>query len=101
MEVALDNREQRIRERAYRLWLEEGKPGGRAQDHWELASELVAIEESHGDATSPVEEQQAGEPVEPIEALANAGEFPTTTDQGEMNIPERESRPAPNERPLR
>jgi hypothetical protein len=98
----LDNREQRIRERAYRLWLEEGKPEGRAQDHWELASELVAIEESHGDATSPVEAQRAGEPVEPIEALANAGEFPTTTDQGEMNIPERQSRRTePNKRPLR
>ena len=96
----MDNREQRIRERAYQLWLEEGKPEGRARDHWELASELVAIEESQGEATSPVDEQQAGEPVEPIEAIANAGEFPTTTDQGEMNIPDRRSIPDPDEKPL-
>ena len=97
----MDNREQRIRERAYQLWLEEGKPEGRAKEHWELASELVAIEESQSDATSPVDEQEAGEPIEPIEAIANAGEFPTTTDQGEMNIPDRRSIPDPDEKPLR
>ena len=96
----MDNREQRIRERAYQLWLEEGKPEGRAKEHWELASELVAIEESQSDATSPVDEQEAGEPIEPIEAIANAGEFPTTTDQGEMNIPDRRSIPDPDEKPL-
>jgi hypothetical protein len=36
--------EQRIRERAYSIWLEEGSPEGRADVHWDLATELVAIE---------------------------------------------------------
>jgi Protein of unknown function (DUF2934) len=35
-----------IRERAYFLWLHEGRPEGRAQDHWRSAS----IEESDQDA---------------------------------------------------
>ena len=33
--------EERIRDRAYRLWLEEGQPDGKARAHWELASELI------------------------------------------------------------
>jgi hypothetical protein len=83
----MDDREQRIREKAFQLWLEEGQPEGQQDRHWELASELVAIEDSQMDATIPVAEAKAGEPVEPIEALENTGEYPTTTDQGEMEIP--------------
>jgi hypothetical protein len=37
--------EQRIRDRAYHLWLEEGCPDGREKDHWDMATELVAIED--------------------------------------------------------
>ena len=37
--------EQRIRERAYQIWLEEGCPKGRELDHWNMATELVAIED--------------------------------------------------------
>ncbi len=29
--------EHRIRERAYAIWIEEGKPDGRDQEHWLLA----------------------------------------------------------------
>lgn len=36
--------EHRVRERAYRIWLDEGMPEGRADLHWEIASELVAGE---------------------------------------------------------
>jgi hypothetical protein len=35
--------EQRIRERAYRIWLDEGCPQRRELDHWDKATELVAI----------------------------------------------------------
>lgn len=96
----MDDREQRIREKAYHLWVAEGYPHGRQDRHWELASELVAIEESQRDTLLPIGE--AGDPVEPVEALENAGEFPTTTDQGEMVIPhapapEVEPAPAPAE----
>jgi hypothetical protein len=45
--------EHRVRERAYRIWLDEGRPEGRADLHWEMASELVVIEESPGPALQP------------------------------------------------
>ena len=80
------DREQRIRERAYQIWLEEGQPKGRDQAHWDMASELVAIEDNQDLATKPIhapEQGDQGEPVEPLEAVENAGEFPTLTDQGE------------------
>lgn len=79
--------EQRIRERAHRLWEEEGRPEGRADSHWFQAKEIVAIEEGRPEMLKPVGSNE--EPVEPIEALSNAGEFPTLTDQGEMEIPHR------------
>ena len=79
----MEDFDQRVRERAYRLWVEEGCPEGRSDVHWDRARELVAIEDNHKLATKPVGRAASGEPVEPIEAVENAGEFPTMTDQGE------------------
>lgn len=83
--------DERVRERAYRLWLEEGCPEGRADDHWDKARELVAIEENYKDTLKPnpvdaYDNSPTGEPVEPIEAVRNLGEFPTLTDQGEEAV---------------
>jgi len=39
-----DEREDRVRERAYRLWEQEGRPHGRHQDHWQQASQEVGDE---------------------------------------------------------
>lgn len=83
--------EQRVRERAYGLWLDEGCPDGRADDHWDKASELVAIEENYKDTLKPnpteaYDRSPTTEPVEPIEAVRNLGEFPTLTDQGEEAV---------------
>jgi hypothetical protein len=76
--------ENRIRERAYRLWEQEGRPEGRADTHWDKASELIAIEDNHSLATRPVPPPEADpNPPEPIEPMQNLGEFPTLTDQGE------------------
>jgi hypothetical protein len=36
--------EQRIRERAYRLWEEDGRPEGRADQYWNRAQELIQDE---------------------------------------------------------
>ena len=36
--------ETRIRRRAYQIWLEEGQPEGRDQEHWELAKKLIEAE---------------------------------------------------------
>jgi len=88
--------EQRIRERAYRIWEEEGRPNGRAQEHWDRARFLVGIEDNPDAAKLPnpiIEDREKGfntppppTPVEPIEALENQGEFPDRfADQGEKS----------------
>jgi hypothetical protein len=81
--------EQRIRERAYRIWLDEGCPEGRELVHWDMATELVAIEDGQRSTLKPIEKSLGplGEPIEPVEAVRNAGEFPTLTDQGEGQYP--------------
>jgi hypothetical protein len=40
------DREHRIREIAYFIWLEEGCPSGRDQEHWQRASDRVALLEA-------------------------------------------------------
>lgn len=82
--------EQRIRERAYQIWLQEGMPESRHLDHWRLATELIAIEDGQKSTLKAVEKLgPEGEPIEPLEAIQNSGEFPTLTDQGETVIPGR------------
>ncbi|KAA0695958.1 DUF2934 domain-containing protein [Halopseudomonas laoshanensis] len=44
--------EQRIRELAYQIWENEGRPEGKTEEHWALARELVESE-SHGDTAAP------------------------------------------------
>jgi hypothetical protein len=39
-----DNREQLIRTKAFYIWLDEGCPEGRADAHWQMATELAAAE---------------------------------------------------------
>ena len=80
------NRDDEIRTRAYQLWEEEGRPEGRADQHWCTARESLAVEENHETALLPLD---TGTDAEPIEAVENAGEFPTLTDQGEQRIPRR------------
>ncbi|PKR89922.1 hypothetical protein CXZ10_07010 [Pleomorphomonas diazotrophica] len=80
------NRDDEIRARAYQLWEEEGRPEGRAEQHWFTARESLAIEENQDSTYLPID---SGTDAEPIEALENAGEFPTLTDQGEQRIPRR------------
>ncbi len=43
-----NNKEQGIRERAYFLWIEEGKPEGRDKQHWEAARAALEEEERRG-----------------------------------------------------
>jgi hypothetical protein len=89
----MEKLEDRIRQRAYRIWQEEGCPEGRADAHWDMASELVAIEDNYASALKPIATEMgpSGEPIEPIVSLENAGEFPTLTDQGESLNPARRS----------
>ena len=38
--------EQRIRERAYKIWEDEGRPEGRQEAHWELAKLAIAEQDA-------------------------------------------------------
>ena len=40
-----DERERRIRERAYAIWEREGRPRGREREHWEQAAAELAAED--------------------------------------------------------
>ncbi|HLW90327.1 MAG TPA: DUF2934 domain-containing protein [Roseiarcus sp.] len=42
----MSDREQKIREIAFRIWEEEGRPLGHAERHWEMAERIVAEEEA-------------------------------------------------------
>lgn len=68
-----DEREQKIRAKAYELWEAAGRPEGREREHWAEAERLVDAEASPGAATpvkpgkprrksSPSVEQAAQEP---------------------------------------
>lgn len=90
----MDDHEQRVRERAYRIWQQQGCPDGQAETHWELAEELVAIEENHDQTLKPVDRDPedptiAADRPEPVGPAANAaaGELPTLTDIGEQTYP--------------
>jgi hypothetical protein len=73
---------QRIRERAYHLWEQEGCPHGQDAAYWERARELDAMANNlPGMKNEPI----AAEPiVEEATLQENLGEFPGRfTDQGE------------------
>jgi len=84
-----ERREERIRQRAHEIWEREGRPEGREQAHWDMASELVAQEEHHADtlrrnpSRGGDDGPQRDQPVEPLLAVENLGEVPGLTDQGE------------------
>lgn len=60
-----NDRERQVRERAYRIWQEEGEPSGREQDHWSRAeAELSDADAPEGDEliTDSAENLPFGEP---------------------------------------
>jgi len=83
----------RIRQRAHRLWLEEGRPEGRAKAHWDMAREQIAIEDGEAETLLPPDALET-QP-EPTQAWQNQGDVPGLTDQGEdTGGPTRDAIPA-------
>jgi hypothetical protein len=94
--------EERIRQKAFELWESEGHPHGRADTHWVMAREMVAIEDSYQTTLRPLSET-IDEPVEPGIALENQGDFPGMADQGEESphTPHLEAQPPVEAAPTR
>jgi hypothetical protein len=44
--------EDQIRERAHRIWMEEGSPHGRDVEHWEMAKRELELEAAQGGSTA-------------------------------------------------
>jgi Protein of unknown function (DUF2934) len=57
------DRDQRVRERAYFIWIEDGRPSGHDQEHWRIAEDEIAIEE---DALKPGERGPLPNPFEQL-----------------------------------
>lgn len=75
--------EERIRHRAHQIWLDEGKPEGQAERHWQAARHLVAVE-TENDATLVPLDRSLREPSEPLFTAEAHGDLPgALTDQGE------------------
>lgn len=81
--------EDRIRDRAHRIWEEEGRPEGRDRAHWDMASELVAQQDGLRDTLAPNpshgpdDTARTTRPVEPQVAAESLGDLPGLRDQGE------------------
>jgi hypothetical protein len=46
----MEDREQRIREKAHRIWEEAGRPPDKADEHWEKARQIVDAEDAEREA---------------------------------------------------
>jgi hypothetical protein len=45
--------EQRVRMKAYEIWLNEGRPEGREERHWAMALEAIGYEDAHRSTLVP------------------------------------------------
>ncbi|HTR10482.1 MAG TPA: DUF2934 domain-containing protein [Paraburkholderia sp.] len=55
-----DEREERIRQRAYQLWQDDGAPDGKSDEYWSRAEKQIAAEYDAEGATSHIASDQAG-----------------------------------------
>ena len=81
-----EEHERRIRERAYRIWLDEGQPEGRAENHWQLAEFAIAKED--GLSWSPV--RPAPQSETPPGVGHAQGPKPSYQNDGENVVPRKE-----------
>ncbi|MGJ7043759.1 pyrroloquinoline quinone (PQQ) biosynthesis protein C [Shinella sp. BE166] len=51
------DKEQRQRERAYKIWEDEGRPGGQHADHWRRAGEERQLSDQEADDVTRVNQQ--------------------------------------------
>ncbi len=83
-----EQRDQRIRERAYHLWEADGRPHGGDAEYWERARELIGMEDGAGAGLLPNPQAEGRDPMAPervdeASIQENYGEVPGLADQGE------------------
>lgn len=80
-----ESREQKIRDRAHRLWEAEGRPEGRGHEHWLEAERQVLAEEAAGASPSAPDEPPA-DPLRNPELIPPAEdvEYPAITGPEQM-----------------
>ncbi len=94
-----DDLEERIRQRAYAIWEQEGCPEGRQEEHWQRAREELAILDNVGQTLLPNPSQggddtaRRTEPVEPILSAEAQGEGFGPAGQGDIQpVPAKRTR---------
>jgi hypothetical protein len=77
---AMTDREEKIRERAHHIWEEEGRPEGRAADHWHRAAREVEPQPGNGSAAPPKAESVGLPKFEPIPVISTSAPSLQTAD---------------------
>lgn len=72
--------EERIRLKAYEIWLQEGRPEGRDSYHWAMAREAIGYEDAYISTLRP-EGIQAETPVVTSEPPPGSARKPSTAKQ--------------------
>jgi hypothetical protein len=70
--MAGHSHEERVRLKAYEIWLNEGKPEGREQRHWEMAREMIGYEDAH--LSTLVPSNGGGDPAQKAAAPEGLGD---------------------------
>jgi hypothetical protein len=56
-EATMNEKEQQQRERAYKIWEDEGRPEGAHEDHWRRAEEQHELDEQASDDVTKVNQE--------------------------------------------
>ena len=72
----MTDREQKIRERAHRIWEEEGRPEGREQNHWERAAREIDSEDGEPGKDQQIDHEQGSGGVGASSGLQPGGTAP-------------------------
>lgn len=71
----MDDREQQRRERAYKLWEDEGRPEGAHDDHWKRAEDQHELTEQESDDVTKVNQEADDKSTKEDEASENAADI--------------------------
>ncbi|MGE7368961.1 DUF2934 domain-containing protein [Neorhizobium sp. NPDC001467] len=71
----MDDREQQRRERAYKIWEDEGRPDGAHDDHWRRAEDQHELAEQESDDVTKVNQEANDEFAKEGDGSENAADI--------------------------